>query len=97
MRFGALIDERKRLMDAALSEGQTYLRNADIPEKYRAPALAKSVKIGQQTLGMNAELSGAQKDVISTCARCSTSANRNWARPGSMGLLMFAGKALKSD
>ncbi len=50
-------------MDAALSEGQAYLRNADIPE-YRAPALARSVRTGQQTLGMNAELSGAQKDVI---------------------------------
>lgn len=64
VRFGALIDERKRLMEAALSEGQMYLRNADIPEKYRAPALAKSVKIGQQTLDMNAELAAAQKDFI---------------------------------
>lgn len=64
VRFGALIDQRKRLMEAALSEGQTYLRNADLPEKYRAPALARTVKIGQQTLDMNAELSGAQKDFI---------------------------------
>lgn len=60
----AAIDQRKRLMEAALSEGQMYLRNADIPEKYRAPALAKTVKIGQQTLDINAELAGAQRDFI---------------------------------
>lgn len=93
VRFGELIDERNRLIPAALSEGQTYLRNADVPEKYRAPALARTEKIGQQTLDMNAELCAAQKDFIKHMSAmldfCETQLGKTEIHRGE---LMFAGE-----
>ncbi|MDQ1816514.1 hypothetical protein RBA41_24760 [Massilia sp. CCM 9210] len=62
-RYVELIDQRDKMIVAAVEEGRTYVRTAKVPEQYRSESSARA-KVGEETLKHNAALSAVGKEFI---------------------------------